>query len=84
MAKIVKVSETKAYKVEAIEIEGKQMISIRQLYQTKKDPNWKVGRNGITIPYYEGGAIPLKLIRVIKKMVEDPDLDFTKIKMEKN
>jgi hypothetical protein len=84
MAKIVKVSETKAYKIEAIEIEGKKMISIRQLYQTKKDPNWKAGRNGITIPYDEEGAIPLKVIRVIKKMVEDPDLEFTKIKMEKN
>lgn len=47
----VKISDTKAYQIEGITANGVPMVSIRQLYATRKDPgNFKLGRQGVTIP----------------------------------
>jgi len=50
MAKLIKVSATKAYRMEGVEIKEVRSVSIRQMYQTKKDPSWKPARSGINIP----------------------------------
>jgi hypothetical protein len=75
-----KSSETAAINVEAIEVNGEQFISIRKLYQTKKEPGvWKPGFQGITIP-----------VRGMKKIAEfasqiaaDPDTEFVHIEPKK-
>lgn len=50
MPKIFKVSDTKAYAIDAIEIGGQEMISIRLMYKTKTtlEDDWKVGYKGFT------------------------------------
>lgn len=66
MAKRVTVSEHKAYRIEGIEIDGLQMVSIRQLYNTKKDPTWKPGRQGVTLPIDKAAHIS----KIIKELAE--------------
>lgn len=73
MAKLIRVSDTKGYRIEAIEIDGNQMISLRQMYATKKDPKLKPGRQGLTIPLDKAE----QLARIIKKLATDPDTEFT-------
>lgn len=77
MAKLIKISDTKAYRVSVIQMgknekgESKKprLLSIRQMYATQKDPTWK--------PAYQGITIPLDICaRVIKAMIavfKDPD-----------
>lgn len=50
--KFIRVGENKAFKVEGILLgENKDpQVSVRQMYKTKKDPTWKPGRQGFTIP----------------------------------
>ncbi len=57
MAKRVTVSEHKAYRIEGVEIGGDNYVSVRQLYNTKKDPTWKPGRQGVTIPVDKAAKI---------------------------
>lgn len=73
MAKLVKVSATKAYRIEAIEIGDAQMISVRQMYATKKDPKLKPGRQGITIPLEQA----VRVAKWIKQLATDPNTEFT-------
>lgn len=44
-----KVSDYKGFQVEGILVKGKPMLSIRQFYATKKDPEFRPGRQGVTI-----------------------------------
>lgn len=47
---MIKISDTKAIKVQGIEIDGRKYVSLRQFYKTKKDPDkWLPGRQGISI-----------------------------------
>lgn len=46
---MIEVSKTKAYSVQGINVNGVDMISLRQMYKTKDDPSWKPGKQGITI-----------------------------------
>lgn len=64
---LIKISTTKAYRIELIRMEkkGPVFLSIRQMYQTKKDPEWKPGRGGLTLPVPEGEAR-----RVIKGLIK--------------
>jgi hypothetical protein len=73
MAKLVKVSPTKAYRIEAIQIDDNQMISIRQMYATKKDPKLKPGRQGLTIPLEQAERVA----KWIKQLATDPNTEFT-------
>lgn len=63
---LVKISKTKAYKIEGINYKGKDLISIRQMYATQKDPKLKPGRAGLTFAPEEAEAIR-KAIRKIEK-----------------
>lgn len=46
-----KASDTVAFNVEAVEVNGEHFISIRKMYQTQKEPGvWKPGFQGITLP----------------------------------
>lgn len=64
---LVKVSKTKAYRIELIKMgaKGKTLLSVRQLYATEKDPEFKPSRSGLSIPIEEDEAK-----RVIKGLVK--------------
>ena len=58
MAKLIKITDTKAYRVEGVNIKGANYVSIRQLYKTKKKPDeWSIGHQGVTIPAEESARI---------------------------
>lgn len=69
---LVKISKTKAYRVELIQMEkkGAVFLSIRQLYATQKDPEYKPGRNGLILPIAEGEDGKSEAQRVIKALVK--------------
>lgn len=83
---LIKVSPTKAFNIELIRLEknGPVYLSIRQMYATQKDPTYKPGRNGMTIPVEDGEArrVIKGLIKVLKneddkkpKLVERKEKD---------
>lgn len=44
-------SNTVAFNVGAVEVNGENFISIRKMYQTNREPGvWKPGYQGVTIP----------------------------------
>lgn len=49
MAKTIEITPSKAVRVEGINVEGKLMVSIRQMYKRKGDTDWRPGRNGLSI-----------------------------------
>lgn len=73
----IKISEHKAWNVELIKMEkkGPTLVSIRQMYSTKKDPSWKPGRNGLTLSLeeIEGKTEVGRLLRAIAKVVKNED-----------
>lgn len=80
MAKIFKVNDKKAYKIEAIEMNGENFISLRQLYKTVKEPDeWKIGYKGIAIEA-RGAA---KLAKFIAALATDPDTEYAHIETKK-
>lgn len=60
----IKVSDTKAFNVEGVLINGAQYISIRQLYATKKDPKFRPGRQGVTIPIEVAKQIRISMRKI--------------------
>lgn len=50
MAKTIEVSDNKAFRIEAVKINGQQMISIRQMYKRKTDKDWQHAKQGVTLP----------------------------------
>ena len=64
MAKRIVVSENKAYRIESIELGGKQMVSVRQLYKTKNDDTWKPAKAGITLNLDEVKRIAKAMVSI--------------------
>lgn len=79
MGKLVKVGPYKAFRIEAIQIGEQQLISIRQLYATKKDPAFKPAKQGITIPV----DVADKIGKYLKDMANDDTLEFKEIEVRK-
>jgi hypothetical protein len=79
MGKLVKVGPYKAFKIEAIQIGEQQLLSVRQMYATKKDPTYKPAKQGITIPI----DVADKIAKYIKDMANDPTLEFKEIEVRK-
>lgn len=67
---LIKVSPTKAYRLELVKFkkDGPTFLSVRQLYATTKDPEYKPSKNGMTIPIEDGEArrVIKGLIKVLK------------------
>lgn len=78
MAKLLKLSETKAIRMEGVEIKGAKSVSIRQMYCTKSDSTWKPARNGINIPIENAE----KIAKYLKQLAEGDD--FKEIEMNKD
>jgi hypothetical protein len=81
--KTFELTETKAVRVEAVEINGANFISLRQMYRTKNDPTdptWKHGKQGITLPVEEAARIA----KMITKFATSEDTTFTQLQLGKN
>lgn len=86
MAKLIRVSDTKAYRISVIRMEDDKektrYLSLRQMYKTKKEPDeWKPGFQGITIPMDIGSRIIKGLIAVYKD--KDAKVEVIKKKEKK-
>ena len=77
MAKRIVLGPTKAVRMEGVEINGAKFVSIRQLYCTKKDPEWKHARQGINIPIENAE----KISKYLKAIAEGDD--FKEIELNK-
>lgn len=78
MAKLIKVSDSKAYRVSLIRMaddkENTVYLSIRQLYKTKKEPDdWKPGYQGITFPLGLVGRV-LKAVKKVSEGGDEPEV----------
>lgn len=49
MAKTIEITPNKAVRVDGINVEGKLMVTFRQMYRRKGDTDWKPGRNGLSV-----------------------------------
>ena len=69
---LIKISPTKAYRIELVRLEkkGPVFLSLRQMYMTKKDKEWKPGRNGLMLPIAEDENGKSEARRVLKAMVK--------------
>jgi Transcriptional Coactivator p15 (PC4) len=77
MAKLIKVSPTKAYRMEGVEIKGERYVSIRQMYATKNDPQYKHGKQGLNIPIENAEKIA-KYLKAIAEGDEFVELELNK------
>lgn len=74
-AKRVVISPTKAIRVEAVQVGEFQGISLRQMYATKKDKEFKPAKQGIIIPL----EVAAKIAKHIAAMVSSGDTEFVVI-----
>lgn len=79
MAKLVKISDSNAYRIEAIELNGEQYISVRQMYKRKGDTKFNPGRNGVTLPLEQAARIA----KHITGLAESDETEFVKIEPAK-
>jgi len=64
MAKLIKVSETSAYRVSIIQMgdNPQKLLSLRKMYKTKKVTEWTPAYQGMTVPI-ESAARVLKAMK---------------------
>lgn len=74
---LVKISDTKAWEIELIQMEkkGPVMLNVRQFYATKKDPTFKPGRQGLTLPVAEvdGKSEARRVLKAMVKLLKNED-----------
>ena len=82
--KLIKLSDSSAIQVGILQM-GKNVkgepkkekyLSIRKMYKTKKDPEWKVGYQGITIPLTDLGKKVIKAVVLIWKNKDDEEVQI--------
>lgn len=78
--KLIELTESSAIHIEAIKIKDAKMLSIRKMYKTKKDKDWKPARQGMTLPWDEAE----KVLKKALKLVRDPETKFKKIETKGN
>lgn len=74
MAKLIRVSATKAFRIEAIQVGDVQGISVRQMYATRTDPKFKPARQGMFLPIEDDVAV--RVLRAAGKMAVSEDTEF--------
>jgi hypothetical protein len=78
MAKLLKLSDAKAIRMSGVILNGERFVSLRQMYQTKKNPTWQHGRQGLNIPIDQAD----KIAKYIKQIAEGDD--FKEIELGKD
>ena len=61
--KTFELTASKAVRVQAVKLSGKEYVSLRQLYKTKKDTDWQFGKQGITIPRENAELIAARIAK---------------------
>ena len=61
--KTFELTDTKAIRVEAIEINGANFISLRQMYRTKGQPEWQHAKQGINLPAGDAERIAKMILK---------------------
>lgn len=46
---VIEVTQAKAIQVTSINVEGRLMVNVRQMYKRKTDTEWKPGRNALSV-----------------------------------
>jgi hypothetical protein len=77
--KTIEISDTKAIRVEAVEIKGEKYVSIRQMYRRKGETEWNHAKQGINIPL-DGAAGVLKYAT---KFATSDSTTFSKVEIGK-
>ena len=77
-AKLIKITEHKAIRMSGVILNGEKFVGLRQMYQTKKNPTWQHGRQGINIPIEQAD----KIAKYIKQIAEGDD--FKEIELGKD
>ena len=55
--KTIEITDTKAIRVEAVQIRGEFYISLRQMYRKKGEKEWKHARQGLNVPLESFGDV---------------------------
>ena len=81
MAKLIKISDTSAYRVSIIQMgdNSQKLLSLRKMYRTKKDPdNWQPAYQGMTIPLEEAERV----LKAMSRVINDPNYKVEVIERE--
>ncbi len=89
--KLIKLSDSSAIQVGIIqmgknvkgEAKKEKYLSIRKMYKTKKDKDWQVGYQGITLPLTDLGKKVIKAIITIYKSRDEEEVQVIEPKERK-
>jgi hypothetical protein len=74
--KIIELTPSAAIQIEAIKMaDGNKYLSLRKMFKRKKDTEWQVGHQGMTLPWDESEEILKKAL----KLIFDPETKFRKL-----
>lgn len=77
--KTFELSDTKAIRVQAIQIGDAQFISLRQLYRKKGQKDWSPARQGISLPLEEAAGIA----KFINKFATSDETTFEEVEVRR-
>lgn len=75
--KTIEINDTKAIRVQAVEIRGQHYVSLRQLYRKKGQKEWLPAKQGISIPLDSAEAVA----KFIKKYATDESTSWDQIEV---
>lgn len=78
MDKLVKISDTKAIRIEGVIVRGERYVSLRQMYRKKDQKDWQHAKQGILLDLEKIG----KIRRYIKEVVEADE--FVELNFDKD
>jgi len=78
MDKLVKISDTKAIRIEGVIVRGERYVSLRQMYRKKDQKEWQHAKQGIMLDIEKIS----KIRRYIKEVVEADE--FVELNFDKD
>jgi len=78
MDKLVKISDTKAIRIEGVIVRGERYVSLRQMYRKKDQKDWQHAKQGILLDLEKTS----KIRRYIKEVVEADE--FVELNFDKD
>lgn len=70
MKGLIEVSSKKAYRVNGILVEGRPMVSLRQMYRNRDSKEWQVGYRTIAVDLDKVGEVAAEMIKVSKAGID--------------
>jgi hypothetical protein len=81
MARLIKASDSKAFRVEAVEINGNKQISIRQMYRKKGQEEWQHAKQGVNLDLE--GEVAVRVARAVRLYATDDATEFKEVVIER-